>query len=392
MIKNLFPIIYIKDFKLNQKEKVVLCLENYYFNIFKLKIDNIINQEDRISKIEEHLEIHFPRYNSSNFVLRYEYLEKNKNSEVLLVYLFDLEKLKISYDFEKNNLKILSIIPSFMLCRNYKGNKNFFNFDISEQGLVVSKYENEKLTDFTFYQNDASFIIDNNHEFNSLNFTNTINTHLKNINSDFEIIFTGKKIDTTHLDLLNKTFSFLNIQEIDLRKYLNFLPNELQKKYVLYYINLKYLICIFVSMIIFIFSTIFLYYKISILEKQLNEIEVEINLLAETNEDIRNKIANIEEDLTKLELEIKNKITVNFNVGDLFKELQYITPKNIKISSIEYDGKKIINILGSSISLTDIYTFLDNIQNSEKLVLENYDYILKSQNELDFKFELSLKN
>ncbi len=72
--------------------------------------------------------------------------------------------------------------------------------------------------------------------------------------------------------------------------------------------------------------------------------------------------------------------------------MQYITPKNIKISSIEYDGKKIINILGSSISLTDIYTFLDNIQNSEKLVLENYDYILKSQNELDFKFELSLKN
>lgn len=391
MIKKLFPIVYIETIALSKQKNSVLCLENKYFRIFKLTIKNVINEEDRIAKIEEQLEIQFSRYNSSDFILKYELFKRSKDSEILLVYLLDLEKLSCFYNYkEKNNLKIISIIPSFFLCRNYDVDKTIINFDISDQNLVISKHINNELIDFVFYQNDISFTTDKLSNLNYLSFENTINTHLEDISNKCEIIFSGNKKNYNNLNLHDKNFLFIDFQEIDFKKHLNFLPNELQRKYFLYYVNFKFLTYIFISMIIFIFLAIFIYFKISTLEKQLNEIETEISLLIDTNENLRAEIADIESNLNKLEKEIKNKASVNFKVAELFKELQYVTPKNVKITSIDYDGKKIISILGFSNSFKDINIFLGNIQNSEKLFLENYDYILKNQKKLDFKLELSL--
>ena len=46
-----------------------------------MTVENILNDEDRIEKIEDKLEIIFPKFDEDNFVLRFELVKKNKKSE-----------------------------------------------------------------------------------------------------------------------------------------------------------------------------------------------------------------------------------------------------------------------------------------------------------------------
>ena len=75
MFKKILPLSHIDDIE-KEVKNTVLNLENKFFSIFKIQIENIINEEDRKEKIEDRLEVIFPRYNSDDFVLRYKILKK----------------------------------------------------------------------------------------------------------------------------------------------------------------------------------------------------------------------------------------------------------------------------------------------------------------------------
>lgn len=392
MIKNEFPLIYKENINLSLNNRSVLCLENFYFHIFKIKIENVINEEDRILKIEEHLEIIFPKYNSSDFILNYEFLKREEEEEYLAVYLLDLIYLRNkNIIIDDSKYKLLSIIPSFFKVRELRTETNFYNFDLGSYALVISKYSSNKLKDIDSFHGEASFIIDDDNEKREISYFNIINSFLENIEEGYSIIFTGKEIDEHSLNLESKNYTFFNIDKINFRKYPNFLPQKIQRKNFLYLLNFKYLLAIFLLLILSFFSCIFLYYKINFSEEKLQDLESQSSLLEEENRNIREKLKELEDRKLELQNE-KNKILKpSFKINEFLITLKYLLPENTKISNIEYDGQKTITLTGLSQNLKSINLFLGNIQNSKELKLENYDYILKTDSAVEFKLELNFQ-
>ncbi|MDO4690587.1 MAG: fimbrial assembly protein [Fusobacterium sp.] len=388
MIKKIFPLIYIKDINFSLENRSILCVENFYFHIFKVNVENIINEEDRLLKIQDYLEIVFPQYNSSDFILRYEFLKKEKDYEELVVYLLNLEAFKKNnIHMDNNNYKLLSIIPSFFKAREFKENSNFYIFDISKKVLIISKHSSNKLEDIKLFHTENLFIPDTNEPDNS--FANIINSFLINVERNYDIVFTGIELEYSELELENKNYSFFEVNEIDFIKYPNFLPEKLQRKNILYFLNYKYLFFISILITISLFLCLFLYYKIHMTEKELQNLENQTALLEEKNTNLRNELKELEENRLEFEKE-KNRLSKNsFKISDFLNELKYLVPKNIFISSIEYDGKKTLSIVGSGRKIEDINLFLENILNSNKIELENYDYILERETEIEFKVELN---
>lgn len=157
MIKKIYDLKYLEDFYDNFeiKNKNVLCLEADYFNVFKFEVENVLNNEDRLSKIEDKLDILFPKYDIFKYILNFEIIEKIEENETLLISLLDIEKLnkKNKNIFDNiTKLKIISIIPNFLKVREYKENANFYSFDLGENALIISKYINNIIDDVQVFQ------------------------------------------------------------------------------------------------------------------------------------------------------------------------------------------------------------------------------------------------
>ena len=227
MFKKILALSYIDNLEKVTKN-TILNLENQFFSIFKIQVENIINEEDRIEKIEDRLEVIFPRYNSDDFVLRYEILKKDRKKENIVVYLLDLVLLN---DYIINDMKdyaFVSIIPSFFVCREKKGTNHYFNFDISETMLVITEYMDNNILDIsTFKLSKSSFVNDEEVEIEDK--YSIANSYLVNIEDDIELIFTGNKINLDELDLTNKNYSYFEVESLDFTKYLNFLPNDIKE-------------------------------------------------------------------------------------------------------------------------------------------------------------------
>ena len=205
-------------------------LENKFFSIFKIQVENIINEEDRIEKLEDRLEVIFPRYNSDDFVLRYEILKKDRKKENIVVYLLDLSLLNNYIIDDMKDYGFVSIIPSFFVCREKKILNHYFNFDISETMLVVTEYMNNNILDITTFKLSKSSF-DNDEEVDIEDKYSIANSYLVNIEDDIEIIFTGNKINFDELDLTNKNYSYFEVESLYFTKYLNFLPDDIKNKY-----------------------------------------------------------------------------------------------------------------------------------------------------------------
>ena len=62
MFKKILPLSHIDNVEKGVKN-TILNLENNFFSVFKIQVENIINEEDRLEKLEDRLEVIFPRYN-----------------------------------------------------------------------------------------------------------------------------------------------------------------------------------------------------------------------------------------------------------------------------------------------------------------------------------------
>ena len=386
MFKKILPLSHIEDIEKKAKN-TVLNLENKFFSIFKIQVENIINEEDRKEKIEDRLDVIFPRYNSDDFVLRYEILKKDRKKENIVVYLLDLALLNDYIIDDMKDYGFVSIIPSFFVCREKKNITHYFNFDISETMLVVTEYMNNNILDIsTFKLSKSSF--DNDEEVDIEDKYSIANSYLVNIEDDIEIIFTGDKINFDELDLTNKNYSYFEVESLDFTKYLNFLPNDIKNKYSLYYVNRKYLYILLIISIITVLSTIILYYNINKSEEKLEQLEQESSSLEDEINETRNEMEEIEKQHKDLLEVIAKEEYKEFKISSFLEELSYLCPSGVRISSIEYDENKIFNIEGSTGKIDNVVKFLENITNSKNFKLYNYDYILRKENEIEFKLEI----
>ena len=388
MSKKTLALSHIDNY-INGGKNTILLLENKFFYIFKVQIENVLNEEDRKEKLEDRLEIVFPRYNSDDFVLRYEIYKKEKKRENIVVYLMDINYLNDCIIDDMKDYGFISIIPSFFICREKKDLNHYFNFDISETMLVITEYMNNNILDIQSFKLSKSSL--DNEDFEVEDKFSIINTFLANITEDIHIIFTGDRINFDDLELENKTYSFFSVESLDFSKYPNFLPEELRNKYSLYYIEDKYLYILLGLSIITIILTIIIHYNLNSSEKKLEALELESTKLEEEIENARNEMEEIEVESKNLQEFLVKKEDMDIKISSFLEELTYLCPEYLKISSIEYDENKIFNIEGKTDKVERITKFLENITNSKNFILSNYDYILKKANEIEFKIEVKYR-
>ena len=388
MSKKTLALSHIDNY-INGGKNTILLLENKFFYIFKVQIENVLNEEDRKEKLEDRLEIVFPRYNSDDFVLRYEILKKDKKRENIVVYLMDINYLNDCIIDDMKDYGFISIIPSFFISREKKDLNHYFNFDISETMLVITEYMNNNILDIQSFKLSKSSL--DSEDFEVEDKFSIINTFLANITEDIHIIFTGDKINFEDLELENKTYSFYSVDNLDFSKYPNFLPEELRNKYSLYYIEDKYLYILLGLSIITIILTIIIHYSLNSSEKKLEALELESTKLEEEIENARNEMEEIEVESKNLQEFLVKKEDMDIKISSFLEELTYLCPEYLKISSIEYDENKIFNIEGKTDKVERITKFLENITNSKNFILSNYDYILKKSNEIEFKIEVKYR-
>ena len=388
MSKKTLALSHIDNY-INGGKNTILLLENKFFYIFKIQIENVLNEEDRKEKLEDRLEIVFPRYNSDDFVLRYEIYKKEKKRENIVVYLMDINYLNDCIIDDMKDYGFISIIPSFFISREKKDLNHYFNFDISETMLVITEYMNNNILDIQSFKLSKSSL--DSEDFEVEDKFSIINTFLANITEDIHIIFTGNKINFDDLELENKTYSFYSVDNLDFSKYPNFLPEELRNKYSLYYIEDKYLYILLGLSIITIIFTIIIHYNLNSSEKKLEALELESTKLEEEIENARNEMEEIEVESKNLQEFLVKKEDMDIKISSFLEELTYLCPEYLKISSIEYDENKIFNIEGKTDKVERITKFLENITNSKNFILSNYDYILKKANEIEFKIEVKYR-
>ncbi|MDU2236453.1 MAG: fimbrial assembly protein [Fusobacterium periodonticum] len=388
MSKKTLALSHIDNY-INGGKNTILLLENKFFYIFKVQIENVLNEEDRKEKLEDRLEIVFPRYNSDDFVLRYEILKKDKKRENIVVYLMDINYLNDCIIDDMKDYGFISIIPSFFISREKNDLNHYFNFDISETMLVITEYMNNNILDIQSFKLSKSSL--DSEDFEVEDKFSIINTFLANITEDIHIIFTGNKINFEDLELENKTYSFYSVDNLDFSKYPNFLPEDLRNKYSLYYIESKYLYILLGLSIITIILTIIIHYNLNSSEKKLEALELESTKLEEEIENARNEMEEIEVESKNLQEFLVKKEDMDIKISSFLEELTYLCPEYLKISSIEYDENKIFNIEGKTDKVERITKFLENITNSKNFILSNYDYILKKSNEIEFKIEVKYR-
>ena len=388
MSKKTLALSHIDNY-INGGKNTILLLENKFFYIFKVQIENVLNEEDRKEKLEDRLEIVFPRYNSDDFVLRYEIYKKEKKKENIVVYLMDVNYLNDCIIDDMKDYGFISIIPSFFISREKNDLNHYFNFDISETILVITEYMNNNILDIQTFKLSKSSL--DNEDFEVEDKFSIINTSLANINEDIHIVFTGDKINFEDLELENKNYSFYSVDNLDFSKYPNFLPEELRNKYSLYYIESKYLYILLGLSIITIILTIIIHYSLNSSEKKLEALELESTKLEEEIENARNEMEEIEVESKNLQEFLVKKEDMDIKISSFLEELTYLCPEYLKISSIEYDENKIFNIEGKTDKVERITKFLENITNSKNFILSNYDYILKKSNEIEFKIEVKYR-
>ena len=388
MSKKTLALSHIDNY-INGGKNTILLLENKFFYIFKIQIENVLNEEDRKEKLEDRLEIVFPRYNSDDFVLRYEILKKDKKRENMVVYLMDINYLSDCIIDDMKDYGFISIIPSFFISREKNDLNHYFNFDISETMLVITEYMNNNILDIQTFKLSKSSL--DNEDFEVEDKFSIINTFLANITEDIHIVFTGNKINFEDLELENKTYSFYSVDNLDFSKYPNFLPEDLRNKYSLYYIESKYLYILLGLSILTIILTIIIHYSLNSSEKKLEALELESTKLEEEIENARNEMEEIEVESKNLQEFLVKKEDMDIKISSFLEELTYLCPEYLKISSIEYDENKIFNIEGKTDKVERITKFLENITNSKNFILSNYDYILKKSNEIEFKIEVKYR-
>ena len=381
MRKRLNKLVFEIDY--DNDEKIVLSLDNKYFDFIINYID-IIDEEDRKNLVFQEIDRHCKDFRESDYIVRYEVLEKNFDTEKIVIYYLKKDGLYKKFpeeDFKSGN--VLCIIPSFFICRNFTEKTDFINIDIGEDYLVVSTYKNKKIKKIE--KINLKETISHNYDYLVENFLQ---------NEDDTVLVTG--VGELRNPLMQKIFEKneyksnvidYRIEKSLLLDKLNFLPDEYRKKIDKFLSEKMYLLFLLI-LIIFTLVAYVLILKIMYgYDKKLKEIEYKNSLIAKEIKDVKDEIKTLEEVISQRDLSI-NKTD---KLSEMLEDIYNYMPDSTYVNTIKYDEEKNnLVVEGSTDSSLKISDLIYSFENSKIFTVSDYESITKSVGE-NYHFIINLK-
>lgn len=381
MRKRLNKLVFEIDY--DNDEKIVLSLDNKYFDFIITYID-IIDEEDRKNLVFQEIDRHCKDFRESDYIVRYEVLEKNFDTEKIVIYYLKKDGLYKKFpeeDFKSGN--VLCIIPSFFICRNFTEKTDFINIDIGEDYLVVSTYKNKKIKKIE--KINLKETISQNYDYLVENFLQ---------NEDDTVLVTG--VGELRNPLMQKIFEKneykssvidYRIEKSLLLDKLNFLPDEYRKKIDKFLSEKMYLLFLLILIIFTLVAYILILKIMDGYDKKLQEIEYKNSLIAKEIKDVKDEIKTLEEVISQRDLSI-NKTD---KLSEMLEDIYNYMPDSTYVNTIKYDEEKNnLVIEGSTDSSVKISDLIYSFENSKIFTVSDYESITKSVGE-NYHFIINLK-
>ncbi|MGF6906628.1 PilN domain-containing protein [Fusobacterium sp. PH5-44] len=398
--KNKFKYLTIKDLKTfslqkNNNTKIILILENKYFDLVKINIETDLDETERELVIEKELEERILNYCPIDFIEKEILLEEVHGSQKLLIILIKREIIKnIINDYIKK-MDFYSLIP-FFLIKNTETITPFKTiiFDFCENRVLFSILFDNKIIDIESYLIEKDEILANEIERNNLiDKINNILEKFENINS---FLFFHKDIEIKNI--IYEKIAINNIDEIAVSemndvsvKSLNFLPHEymeeIKSKHLKKFIFSFILLFLMIEMIYFTFSILTENKKQGIINLQ----NKEINLLTKNISDNKEAAEKIDDYQDKIDYLKKLMGIRKTTFTDILIKLEYSSNKNIDIKVIEYKENHMMQITGNSNSDVALYDFIEKIDQDALFNNINHDYIKNVDDYFQFQFDMGVK-
>ncbi len=381
MRKRLNKLVFEIDY--DNDEKIVLSLDNKYFDFIISYID-IIDEEDRKNLVFQEIDRHCKDFRESDYIVRYEVLEKNFDTEKIVIYYLKKDGLYKKFpeeDFKSGN--VLCIIPSFFICRNFTEKTDFINIDIGEDYLVVSTYKNKKIKKIE--KINLKETISQNYDYLVENFLQ---------NEDDTVLVTG--VGELRNPLMQKIFEKneyksnvidYRIEKSLLLDKLNFLPDEYRKKIDKFLSEKMYLLFLLILIIFTLVAYVLILKIMDGYDKKLKEIEYKNSLIAKEIKDVKDEIKTLEEVISQRDLSI-NKTD---KLSEMLEDIYNYMPDSTYVNTIKYDEEKNNLIIeGSTDSSVKISDLIYSFENSKIFTVSDYESITKSVGE-NYHFIINLK-
>lgn len=355
----------VKFFTLDEIEKVkkgVLILESSNFKIVLLNISKGIDERERELEIDERLEDEIEGYNNFDYIDKELTIFEDEDIEKVLIILIERDKIdSLIENIKEYNVELVGMYPLFFM--------EFFNLDnekksyleIEDENTRIYKFFKNKLIDFQEIVIEKEEILNNNEYLEEY-----LEEDSKRIiyNNQSEIVEYLKDIEVNDW----RDYGYHIETQYD------YLPKEYHQERN-YKKNLKLFGCI--SSLVIILGVINFFICNYYLEKknaELNLVQNNYREIKENNIGLRDKIKAIEKEI----LEVREKRRErDFNKIELFKIFSYLLENlvGIEIYKLDYDGEKIINILGEASSEKDIYKFQKRLLEMRCFKNINQDFI-----------------
>lgn len=363
------------DAKLEKKS--IVYLDNKYFYVYTFDIE-AINEDDRYDLIIEELYQNIENFSEDDYLIQFEVLNKSKISEEVQVYIIKNEDVISNIDIkELKNGKIISIIPSFLICRNIKDSSEYINIDFSLEKIFISFYKENKL------------IAINTQEIESVD---DVCTFIENTYNDKLIILTGN--ETFKIEVYKRLSDKLNIKNylpdrVSYIKNLNFIPNQYKNLLHNFLNNRIFVLFILVLIILTIFARFILIYMQEQKNDDLYSIEYKNTALAKEIKENRNLLTERKKNITNVNKYIRNKVKLSL----ILDELNMYMGKNTYIEKIYWNEESMgLSIDGVFFDINDLTDLIYNLNQSKIFKVRNYKdiHLNKTDGIRKYKFKIIL--
>lgn len=359
------------------ENKSIIYLDNKYFYVYTFDIESI-NEDDRYDLIIEELYQNVENFSEDDYCIQFEILNKSKISEEVQVYIIKNEDIVANTDVkELKNGKIISIIPTFLICRNIKDISEYINIDFSLEKIFISFYKDNKL------------VVINTQEIESVD---DVCTFIENTYNDKLIILTGN--ETFKTEVYKRLYNKLNIKnympdKISYMRNLNFIPDQYKNLLHNFLNNKIFILFILVLIILTIFARFILIYMQEQKNDELYSIEYKNTALAKEIKENRELLTERKKNITNVNKYIKNKVKLSF----ILDELNMYMGKNTYIEKIYWNEENVgFAIDGVFFDIKDLINLIDNLNQSKVFKVRTYKdiHLNKTDSIKKYKFKIIL--
>lgn len=376
--KKKIEFFLLQDLKNITNKSGVLILDSSFFIILKITIPYETDLRERNLMIEDELQEIIENYNSFLYIEKELTLSIENNFESILVILIDRGKIEnIIDELKANKITFLGIFPLFFMEFFNKENKDKIYLEIEKDLVRMYFFKDKKLYDFEEIE--------------------LINDSLSEKLLILESYFSKNPYVFTYENNKNSTYlSFYFIKYQDWHNYnyfyekdFNFLPEqyiwELQSKNIIKNLTMITGILLIITLLLFLLLNIYT-----------NKCTHKLNTIQNNLKILNSKIISKKDEIQKLQIKIcDTKTETKLNKTNSLKacsliEAIFLSSSNINIQLIEFNGKNIIKIKGSSINENSIYSFETKLLTYKFFKNINYDFIKYQDNKYIFLIEVEV--